>query len=200
MDNFSKDFPYKKSDDVEWKMEQSYTEGNFKTENESAEAFDSIVTETGLFVIHKEIVGQVIQPRLDTELKGVRVDRILGPKEKLLRAGWKHGFFAVEIKQSGKKAGPPLSQIMDYSRNAFYLPPYGCFMPKFVFLWPLGIQHGIASSIMMQNRVGSAWVREREYGQQLELFCGDGCVLIYGFDRDQIIIGKAAFGKRVGTR
>lgn len=127
----------------------------YATETASAAALDSLLTTADLFNVYEEVRGTLIQPRPGQVDKGVRIDRILIPNQRLLDLGWKHGIVGVEIKRSDIAIGRPLAQAMDYTRSAFSLPG-SCFqvVPTWVFVWPEDKQHGPLASLMAQNRVG----------------------------------------------
>ena len=173
----------------------SFTSGDWLTEAESAAAFDEVVTGTGLFTIYREVRGVYVQPRVDQPLSSPRIDRILSPTKRLLAAGWSHGPIGVECKASGVNCGPPLSQMLDYSRAIWSLPNGFRIQLAWIFLWPLGNQGGVVQSIMAQNRLGSAnssqWV-------SLSLYSG-GKILRVRPD-GEVEIGLATNGRKVGSR
>ena len=182
-------------------MEQAMTAGHFSTEVEAASAFDYLIDRSGLFRVHREVRGIVLQSQIDTVDKTVRIDRILMPTEKMMKAGWNEGAIGVEIKKSRIKAGPAISQMFDYSRSVWKLPSGYIIACKYYFLYPLEKQHGAIASIMAQNRLGS--LCESSFTSQyhrLKFFCGESKVINYYFALDKVEIGNLNFGARVGSR
>ncbi len=117
--------------------EPSLTCGEYALEVDSAKAFDAAVEQSGLFKIWCEVPGELLQPLPGKKEKDFRIDRILCPAEKLRAAGWTKGLIGVELKRSGEKVGPPLSQCLDYLRAAWTLPSGVRVLIDYCFLWPL---------------------------------------------------------------
>lgn len=134
------------------------TPGPWAYEDKSEAAFDQLVETAapGLFRVFKQITGHYVHPRYGTAIKAPRIDRILWPLEALIKQGWDIGPIGVECKRSGEKIGPPISQMLDYSRALWQMPTGTVVHCKWVFLWPLGTVGGPIASIMAQNRLGSA--------------------------------------------
>lgn len=173
-----------------------YTAGAWSTEDESAAAFDAVV-DPELWAAYREVPGVLLQPRPSQVDKGLRIDRVLVPQQKLIAAGWNHGCVGVEIKRSNIKIGPPIAQAMDYSRAVWTLPAAGIqIWLGWVFIWPIEKQHSTTASIMAQHRIGSAscdrWAR-------LQLKSGESNIIRVGYD-GSIDIGHAANGRKVGSR
>lgn len=131
--------------------------GSWPDEDASKAAFDELVERTECFRMYQEVRGHYVQPRLGTDERQPRIDRLLVPTQRLIDAGWVHGPIGVEIKQSGMKLGHPLSQALDYSRAVWHFKRGYHVMCEFVFVWPVEKQAGDIASLMAQNRVGTAW-------------------------------------------
>lgn len=175
----------------------NYTIGDWTTEAQSAAALDRALLACGLWTVYREVCGTVVQPRPSQPDRSVRIDRLLVPNERLAAAGWKHGVIGVEIKRSGVKIGQPIAQAMDYSRATWTLPVGGIRVwLDWIFLWPVGKQHGTTASILAQNRIGTA---SADQWTTLHLRTGEHNVLRVGAD-EQIEIGTAANGQKVGSR
>jgi hypothetical protein len=182
-------------------MESAFTCGDYEKETEAATAFDNAISQTGLFSIFREITGQILQPRLDASGQLVRIDRILSPKPKLREAGWKAGMIGVDIKASGKKMGPILAQLLDYSRAVWRLPGGYDVMCRLNFIFPVKKQAGLCASIMAQHRIGGI----TEYGHgthwhKIDFYCGHSKALRYRFNDNYIEIGDFNFGCMSGSR
>ena len=168
----------------------------YETEAASAAALDDLLHRTGLFRVHSEVRGTLLQPRPSQVDRGVRIDRILIPEQRLLDLGWKHGLVGIEIKRSGVKIGPPIAQAMDYTRAVWSLPYGFRVILDWVFVWPEDKQHGPLASLMAQNRVGTvtstAWTL-------LQFNSGEQTLLHVSRD-GTIRVGAGASGTRVGSR
>src|SRR5574343_612871 len=130
--------------------------GMWKTEAESASAFDERVRGTGMFRIYSERQGILLQPQVTQKDKTVRIDRILVPTRELLDLGWQLKTIGVEIKRSGKELREVLSQAVDYTRSVFDLDGLAWVMPSNVYIWPMEKQGGPLASLMVHLRVGTA--------------------------------------------
>lgn len=174
------------------------TVGTYLTEKASAIAFDALIDRTEQFKIYREVEGELLQPRMYAEDKTVRIDRIISPKQSLIDAGWKHGPIGIEIKKSSTKIGPPLSQILDYSRAVWHIPVIGFnVVLEYVFLWPVDKQAGTLASIMSQNRIGTCWSISK--WTPLAFYVGEERALT--FDKEwRPAFGKLISGRRTGTR
>lgn len=134
-----------------------FTEGGFNSEDEAWEHFDyTLSTYRDHFRVHREVRGELLQPRYDTGSAGVRIDRIVVPSQAAIDAGWVQGPFGVEIKRSGKKLGRMVCQAMDYTRSVFSLPNGFLVGLQWVFVYPVIQPRGDIESVMAQNRIGWA--------------------------------------------
>jgi hypothetical protein len=176
---------------------------NYPDEISSAKAFDEAVTKSNLFDSWKEIKGETIHPLPGMNNKEFyRIDRILIPSLKLREAGWTKGLIGVELKRSGEKVGPPLSQMLDYLRVAWTSPQNIKVFLDYCFLWPLEKCGGPIASIMAQNHIGGCCLRyfpENNY-HRLQFSIGEQFVLIYYFNRNLVEIQNLNTGNRTGSR
>lgn len=181
---------------IDRRLTSRYTTGSWSTEDESAAAFDDAAGHD-LWTVYPEVSGVLSQPRPSQPDKGLRIDRILVPRQKLIAAGWNHGCVGVEIKRSNVKIGPPIAQAMDYSRAVWTLPTAGIKVwLDWVFIWPMEPQHETTGSILAQNRIGSA---SEGFSSRLHLRSGSSNVIRVGRD-GSINIGHAANGCKAGNR
>lgn len=156
-------------------ISQILTGGEFATEFDAWAHFDRVLEKSKAFAIHKEVVGEYIHPRPNTDAKSARVDRILIPKLPALKAGWHFGAIVVEGKKSDTKVGKLIAQAMDYTRCVFTLStgvPGLMLMSQWVFVYPLDRITGDIESIMAQNRIGYV-TPHRDIG----FYCGGMCGL-----------------------
>ncbi len=178
------------------------TVGKHADEPAAWQEFDEIISRSGAFTMYREVRGEYIHPRIETEDKTARIDRILIPTNKLLDAGWKHGgAIGVEGKKSDMKAGPLVVQAIDYTRCAFRIERNECLianvLPRWVFVYPVKPGAGDIASIMQRNRIGTVFVNG--YSGALVFSCGNTSVItIYG---DGLVKAKDTnIGNKRGSR
>ena len=179
------------------------TSGNYADEKEACSAFDGATERSGLFKIWKEVNGEMIQAPPGNNIKtAYRIDRVLVPTQKLRDSGWSKGLIGVEIKRSNIKAGPPLSQMLDYLRCVWNSPGNIKVMLDYVFLFPLEKTAGTIASIMAQNRAGSCSLRypEQSEWRRLEFFLGEQKLITHYQNADRVEIGNLVVGNRTGSR
>lgn len=175
------------------------TGGSFATEEDAAEQLDMLLDSVAdLFAVTKEVTGtrQYSRP-LQTQV-GVRIDRILYPKKRLLHAGWRSGVVGIEIKKSGHPAGPLVAQAEDYMQSAFTFESGVSVCLNSVFLFPAFTAAGVAASILAQRRIGFA---ANDRGR-LSLILNNTCLLRYARDGEVRIAnsGQLNCGMKVGSR
>lgn len=174
------------------------TNGCFQSEELAMEAFDLIVESNGAFRLHKEVCGEYLQPRADTEKKEARIDRLMIPLKEAISAGWKMGAIGVEGKRSGSKIGKVVSQALDYSRCAWTLTdgvPGLLLLVRWVFVYPSDFPVGDIGSVMAQHRIGCVTL----CGDSLYFNCGgtNGLILSAG---GSVQIKPLPMGKKAGSR
>ena len=183
--------------------ETQLTCGSYGYEKDAEAAFDAVAEQSGLFTIYKEVPGVFIQPPAFKNHKGkLRLDRVLIPKPKLRDAGWTQGVIGVEIKRSGQKIGPFISQMLDYMRCVWISPIGVKVILDYCFLFPAEKTHNEIASILAQNRIGTACLRYalgNEY-YRLQFFCGEQSRLYYYINEDKIEVKNLSFGKKAGSR
>jgi len=181
----------------------SLTCGDFENEVDSAKAFDEVAEKSSLFKIWKEVTGEIIQPLSGMENKEhFRIDRILLPTEKLRGTGWNKGLIGIEIKKSHIKVGPPLSQMLDYLRCAWYGANNVKVLLDYCFLWPLEKCGGPIASIMAQNHIGGCCLQyppESEW-HRFVFHVGEQYLIEYKLNADVVTVKNLNFGKRTGSR
>ena len=142
------------------------TTGNYETEEDARNDFVSHVNEEH-WRVEEQVTGEVVLPKLGADKRRVCADVVLFPQKRLIEAGWLVGPVCVELKRSGVKLGPVISQAMDYMRCVFN-GRYGLkFMPQFGVVFPLARVGETAQAIMSHNRIGHSHI-----GQ-------DGCLRLY---------------------
>lgn len=179
-----------------------HTYGTFSSESESCEALDEIIMKINGFVVHKEITGEIMHPRHGTKDRGVRIDRILLPKNQMARHGWDYGCIGIECKKSDKKVGRPLSQILDYTRAIWRITDTGIYTYcRYIFLWPMTKASGPVASIMAQNNIGSASIQGNGRWRRLSLQIGESNLLQYYIETDELKVNDNVLtGSKVGSR
>lgn len=179
-------------------FEAERTGGSFATEEDAARHLDSLLNSTSdLFAVTSEVPGVRQYSRPEQQKTGVRIDRILFPKKKLIDVGWRSGVVGIEIKKSGHPAGPMVAQAEDYMQSVFTFESGVSVVLNSVYLFPSFSVAGIAASILAQRRVG--FVGERD--GRLRLWLNNTCLLRYAFDGVQV--GNSSqlnCGMKVGSR
>lgn len=135
--------------------------GEYQMEADAEEAFDQAVKASGAFKTFKRPRGTHISPRPGQKPQGVEIDRILWPLPELRSQGWPTGPIGVELKKSGVKVGPPISQLIDYSRSSFQVTNGLWITTEWNFLFPMAPIHGNLESIVAQQRLGGAFISHR---------------------------------------
>ena len=181
---------------IERRQLENYTSGSYLTEIDAAAALDAVLAECALWSVYREVCGSLCQPRPTQDDKGVRIDRVLVPNQRLISLGWNHGVIGIEIKRSGIKIGPPIAQAMDYSRSVWLLNGGIRVWLDWVFIWPLPAQHEAVASILAQNRIGSA---SSDQWSLLQLKSGEQNLIRISPSGD-IRIGAGASGRKAGSR
>jgi hypothetical protein len=180
-------------------FEAERTGGNFSTEEEAAAHLDSLLATTSeLFAVTSEVSGTRQYSRPQQQQTGVRIDRILFPKKKLLDAGWRSGVVGIEIKKSGHPAGPLVAQAEDYMQSVFTFDSGVSVCLNSVYLFPSFCAAGVAASILSQRRIGFAG----DHKGRLSLTLNNTCLLRYAFD-GEVRVGTSSqlnCGMKVGSR
>ncbi len=136
------------------------TAGHYITEEESVADLVGKVNPRH-WTIHKEVNGWLLHPRSFGDGKlNLRVDVVLEPTEELQLAGWRWGPIPIECKKSEHHVGPALCQIMDYTRCVWSLPNGWDVMTRMCFLWHFKPPGGTVASLMVNNRIGGAFLRD----------------------------------------
>lgn len=179
--------------------QQVLTGGDFATEDAAWDAFDRVVEANGAFRSFREVRGEYLQPRPDTEHKDSRIDRILIPLPRAIEAGWTYGAIGIEGKKSGTKVGRLICQAMDYTRCVFELEQYPAgllLMCKWVFVYPMEKPFGDLESVMTQHRIG--YVCHRTRG--ICFGCGSTNGLILNDDGSLKVANDLPMGRKRGSR
>ena len=181
------------------------TSGSYPTEADSAAEFDRIVGASGMFRVYREVDGYYLAHRPGHELRCPRIDRILQPLPALRERGWT-ATVGVELKRSGTKLGPLVSQALDYSWAIFrcgdtYLYPEG------IFVWPMRRDEGdgdetvgrAIESVMVQNKIGTCCA---ERGDTVAFFLGSSRVLGIGAAGASVVRADLfnPVGRKTGSR
>ncbi len=179
-------------------FEAERTGGSFATEEDAAEHLDALIDSVSdLFAVTKEVDGTLQYSRPKQTQIGVRIDRVLFPKKKLLDVGWRSGVVGIEIKKSGHPAGPLVAQAEDYMQSVFTFDSGVSVCLNSIFLFPSFTAGGIAASILAQRRIG--FVGERD--GRLSLWLNNTCLLRYACG--SVRLGNSSqlnCGMKVGSR
>ena len=116
---------------------------------------DRRIERTGCFWIDREVRGEILQPRIGTERRSVRIDRILTPTSRLVNAGWTRGPIGIEGKRCEVALGKAVSQVLDYMRSAFLIATGHQVIIEWAFLFPFKVQSGDIGIVMLEHRIGT---------------------------------------------
>jgi|SanBayMetagenome_1026888.scaffolds.fasta_scaffold02213_12 hypothetical protein len=141
----------------QWRANE--TTGCYETEDDAKRDLMGHVNDDH-WEVYQEVAGQVIHPKQDCHATKVTADYILWPKQSLISQGWSIGPVIVEVKKSGHKLGPLLSQAFDYMRCQFSPAPGVSVRPKFCVVFPLARVQETVQSIMSHERVGHSHIGE----------------------------------------
>jgi hypothetical protein len=133
------------------------TTGNYEAEEDASKDFIAHINDEHWHV-EQEVTGEVVFPKPDCKSRAVRVDYALFPRPSLVEHGWSAGPIIVEVKKSGVKVGPVISQAMDYMRCVFNGPRGQRFQPRFCVIFPLQRLYEHMQSIMSDQRIGHSHV------------------------------------------
>ena len=170
----------------QWRANE--TTGHYETEDDAKADFIRHVNDEH-WEVYQEVPGQVIHPKQDCHVTQVRADYLLWPKSFLVSQGWLVGPIIVEVKRSGYKLGPLLSQAFDYMRCQFSPKelPGVTVKPKFCVVFPLSRVQETAQSLMSHERVGHSHVAEdgrlRIYLNGIQAYTETGGVFIRNVER-----------------
>lgn len=173
--------------------------GQYRTEDESVADLLSKVNRNH-WIVHREVDGWLLHPRSFSDGKlNLRVDVILQPTQELLEAGWRWGPVPIECKRSEAYVGPSLAQVMDYTRCVWALPGGFDVMARMCFLWHFKPPGGTVLSLMVNNRIGGAFLRDYRRDALVLMFNGTVAYEDYGSSTPRIaadIRGGAKTGSR----
>ncbi len=176
-----------------------FTSGTYETEKDTEAALDEALERSGCFRIYKQAEGYHLQPRLGQDHAGFRIDRLLLPLAPLTAGGWNHGAIGIECKRTYEKIGRPISQMLDYTRSAFYLRDSRvAVVPSYVFLFPYDGVGGPLQSIISQQHLG--YVHLTDNGAVH--FSTGGCTSLgsVGPHSGQFVVNEVNHGNRSGSR
>jgi hypothetical protein len=172
------------------------TTGSWVTEEASAAALDQRLEAIGMFRVHHEVTGTLVQPRAGQRERLMRIDRLLTPTRELLARGWSHGAIGIEIKRSGIAIGPALAQAMDYVRGSWSVAGVWVQLGA-VFVWPMAKQTGPLASLMVHNRIGSA---SHSGSDHLKFALGEEVLIADNAYSGLRLGGDPRSGRQVGSR
>lgn len=174
------------------------TAGEYATEPEAWAHFDELVTANGAFKMHREVWGDYVQARPNTELKKARIDRLLLPTKSAIDQGWSLGAVAIEGKKSGNDLGKMLAQALDYTRCAWRLrdgAPGLLVMSEWVFVYPVNPPSDTLASLMAQTRIGFCYAE-----RQRVVFGSGGTHGLVLYDDGRITTKALVSGRKTGSR
>ncbi|HEY6180097.1 MAG TPA: hypothetical protein VIX73_36900 [Kofleriaceae bacterium] len=174
--------------------EREHFFGPWLDEAAACAEFDRRVAASRLFErSFPEVRGYYLTHRPNRQSKDARIDRILLPGPRLREAGWTTAI-GVELKASGTKLGPPLSQAIDYTYCAFHVGPHWLHL-QHIFFWPLRPQRGAVQSVMVQNCIGCIFDTQHSpliFELERQVICLH--------DDDNLVVHPSVAGTKKGSR
>lgn len=170
-----------------------YTAGD-GLESANLADLDARLEAIDLFRVYPEVSGYQVAPRLGTEHKDLRIDRVLVPNRRLIEMGWANGIIGIEGKKGGHKVGPLVLQALDYTRAVWRLPQGGIdVVCRYVLIYPCEKLTGDIESIAVQNRIGRASL----YGETLTFHSGRNMLRVFAGHPE---IANLTAGAKAGSR
>jgi hypothetical protein len=148
------------------------TSGDYRPESVSVAAFDRAIQKTGYFRNLGRVQTKKLHLRPGKEPKDhFEIDRIIIGTKRRTKI---FGIIGVECKVSGKKIGPPLSQMLDYMNSEWPIEGKYRYL-DYCFLWPCEKMGHEIASILAQQRIGTCCLRYPDHNEwhQLQFFCGE---------------------------
>lgn len=105
------------------------------------------------------------------------------------------GAIVFEVKKSGIKIGPPLSQLKDYMASSFNVCGIQV-VPSFGFLFPCPKQHSATASWMQHQSMGAAF----EECNRFKLFTGEEQLLAFSSTGRLDCMANPKSGRGSGSR
>lgn len=173
--------------------------GQYSTEDDAIADLLSKVNPSHWFV-YREVEGWLLHPRPFGDGKlNLRVDVMLDPTEHLQECGWRWGPVAIECKRSDAQVGPALCQIMDYTRCVWSMRNGEHVMSRLCFLWHFKPPGGTVASVMVNNRIGGAFLREYRRDRLVLMFNSTVAYEDHGTDHPHIA-NELRGGSKTGSR
>lgn len=173
--------------------------GHYTTEQQSVQDL-LLKVNPNHWTVHREVEGWLLHPRAFGDGKlNLRVDVMLEPTEDLQMCGWRWGPVAIECKRSDAHVGPAICQIMDYTRCVWSMPNGFQVMSRLCFLWHFKPPGGTVASVMVQNRIGGAFLREYRRDRLVLMF---NSTVAYEDRRDEQphVAAELRGGNKTGSR
>jgi hypothetical protein len=126
---------------------------DFKDEKASVDDLRRRLVMSDFFRVFEEVPGKSTGLWHIQQQK--RIDMILVPTEKALKAGWSQGFVGVECKRSGRQLDEAMLQAIGYMECVWTISGGGLIVLSNVFVWPFYWPKNSPHSARMQGaRVG----------------------------------------------
>ena len=166
----------------------------FATEEAAEEWLANFLQSTRQFSVYRQVEGVPVFRHHRQEWKDVRCDILAIP---LSISTLNLGSIVFEVKRSGEKIGPPMSQMLDYLHTIFTVRNQIGLVPTMAFLFPCEKQHGAVASLMQQQHMGSA---RRSYKHGLQCFCGEQRLLEFDSSGNLVYSDNLKSGRKMGSR
>lgn len=191
--------------------ERHFAKGNpDQPEKELVDSLVESLTASGAFHVYREVKGRLWAQHPTDQAKEVRVDLILSPRPRLMKAGWTHGMVGIECKRGGERLAPVVAQAADYRRSLFALrdeseagkPLRAWTWLPYVFVYEFDLPGGDLESMMASAGIGVLhWAIDGPQRSRVLRFKVGGCSLLRIHENGDITVGdNPAPGRKVGSR
>jgi hypothetical protein len=171
------------------------TTGPWDDELQAKKELLQFLNDKELFLTFPEISGVPLLTRPGKTPQSVRAD-VLAMPIGIHESRFECGAIVFEVKRPGEKIGPAISQLLDYLNSAFKVPSGVSVVPSYGFIFSAPPQHGTLASIMAQNHIGTAEIRQGI----LHLYCGEQRLLSIASSGVIAKYGNLNFGNKTGSR
>lgn len=177
------------------RVNRNQTCEGFEKEKDAQTWLESYLQSTNCFNVYSQAKGTMIfRHHVQADFPSVRCDVLLIPKSRISL-----GCIVIEIKKSGVKIGPGISQLNDYMRSVFCVGNHAVqVMPSIGFLFPCHKQHSATASWMQQQNLGSIHINE--YNGNVHFFSGEEELLRFSPSGELVKTREKKSGKKTGSR
>jgi hypothetical protein len=179
---------------AENRMEQNETCGQFDTEKQAEDWLCGFLESTKSFKLYRQLDGFPVFRHHMQQMQNIRCDILALPINDQITTG----AIVIEVKRSGEKIGPGLSQLQDYLRSVFPVKNAICVAPTIGFLFPCPKQHRAAASWMQHQHLGTVF--QADISGNLMFFTGEERLIEFNNDGSLRFSRASKCGRGMGSR